>query len=56
MTCSRGNLVMCLFQQVLVGNRVWMKENHIDVSDAVNDEMTTYEEHGQTVVLVAVNG
>ena len=33
-----------------------MRENHIGVSDSVEEKIQEYEEQGQTVVLVAVNG
>ena len=39
-----------------MGNRTWMNENHIDISDEVEDEIKSFEDNGQTVVLVAANG
>ena len=34
-----------------------MRDNHIDISSPqVEEEIVSYEENGQTVVLVAVNG
>ncbi|XP_019862991.1 PREDICTED: copper-transporting ATPase 1-like [Amphimedon queenslandica] len=43
--------------KVFIGNRSWMRDNHIDISSPqVEEEIVSYEENGQTVVLVAVNG
>ena len=33
-----------------------MRENYIDVSDEINEEIVPFESSGQTVVLVAING
>jgi Cu+-exporting ATPase len=41
---------------VVIGNREWMKENQIAVSGDVDKRITGFEEHGQTVVLVAFDG
>ena len=42
--------------QVVIGNREWMKENHVAVSTEVERRITGFEEYGQTVVLVAFDG
>ena len=41
---------------MLVGNRLWMNDNNIELTDSVENEIQSYEENGQTVVLVAING
>ena len=41
---------------MLVGNRLWMSDNNIELTDSIENEIQSYEEHGQTVVLVAING
>ena len=41
---------------MLVGNRLWMNDNNIELTDGVENEIQSYEENGQTVVLVAING
>ena len=41
---------------MVIGNREWMKENQIAVSGDVDKRITGFEEHGQTVVLVAFDG
>ena len=42
--------------QVLIGNREWMKMNNVAVSEEVDQRLRGYEEHGQTTVLVAIDG
>ena len=41
---------------MLIGNRGWMQENQIAISSEVESRVSSYEEHGQTVVLVAIDG
>ncbi len=41
-------------KQVLVGNRLFMKENGIEVTDKVNEEMATLEDQGKTAMIIAV--
>ncbi|XP_071476855.1 copper-transporting ATPase 2-like [Diadema antillarum] len=41
---------------VLIGNREWMKENELEVTDEMNEALMTHESRGQTAVLVAING
>ncbi|XP_071946438.1 copper-transporting ATPase 2-like isoform X2 [Antedon mediterranea] len=41
---------------VLIGNREWMKQNRLTVTDDINSVMSDHENKGQTAVLVAVNG
>lgn len=40
--------------KVLIGNRAWMTQNLIHVSDTVNKFMEEHESHGETAVLCAV--
>lgn len=53
---------LCLYKymysvlQVLIGNRGWMKENQIAVSEDIERRVHSYEERGQTVVLVTIDG
>lgn len=41
---------------VLIGNREWMKCNHIQVDDGIDKTMSVHEYDGHTAVLVAVDG
>ena len=42
--------------QVLIGNREWMSLNGVAVTGEMEEKMQSFEEHGQTVVLTAVDG
>ncbi|XP_033627426.1 copper-transporting ATPase 2-like isoform X3 [Asterias rubens] len=42
--------------KVLIGNREWMRENNLTVTDEMDHSMAQYEGLGQTAVLVAING
>ena len=41
--------------QVLIGNRMWMVRNGIDVTPDIEQQIVHHEERGQTVVLTAIN-
>ena len=45
---------MCV--KVLLGNRVWMSQNGVQVGGAVEQQIRSFEEAGQTVVLASVDG
>lgn len=42
--------------QVLIGNREWMQQNGLVVTDEMEMSMDENEAKGQTAVLVSVNG
>ena len=42
--------------KVLLGNRVWMSQNGVEVGGAVEQQIQSFEEAGQTVVLASVDG
>ena len=42
--------------QVVLGNRRWLGLNGFELSNEVNQIITSKEESGQTVVLVGING
>ena len=42
--------------QVLIGNREWMSLNGVGVTREMEEQLQSFEEHGQTVVLTAVDG
>ncbi len=42
--------------QVQIGNREWMAQNRLNVEQVVEDKIKGFEEKGNTVVLVAVDG
>ena len=48
-------LVHFLSCQVLIGNRMWMVRNGIDVTPDIEQQIVHHEERGQTVVLTAIN-
>lgn len=41
---------------VLIGNREWMKRNHLSIDDGIDKTMSTHEHDGHTAVLVAIDG
>ncbi|CAF0904476.1 unnamed protein product [Adineta steineri] len=41
---------------VLIGNREWMKCNHLKVDDGIDKTMSVHEHDGHTAVLVAIDG
>ncbi|XP_062370908.1 copper-transporting ATPase 2 [Cinclus cinclus] len=41
---------------VLIGNREWMRRNGLNITNDVNDAMTSHEMKGQTAILVAIDG
>ncbi|CAF4431429.1 unnamed protein product [Rotaria socialis] len=41
---------------VLIGNREWMKRNHLSVDDGIDKTMSIHEHDGHTAVLVAIDG
>lgn len=45
---------LCL--QVLIGNREWMVQNGLEVTPEMEEQLQSYEQRGQTVVLVTVDG
>ena len=58
-TLSRSGLsrfLLLLTTQVLIGNREWMSLNGVAVTSKMEEQMQSFEEHGQTVVLTAVDG
>ena len=52
--CAVSECVCCA--QVVIGNREWMRENGVAVSAEVERRVSGFEEHGQTVVLAAIDG
>lgn len=42
--------------QVVIGNRRWLALNNFNLTDEINDNITSSEETGKTVVLVGING
>jgi len=42
--------------QVLLGNREWMSLNGVTMPGEIEQQIRNFEEHGQTVVLAAVDG
>jgi Cu+-exporting ATPase len=42
--------------QVLIGNRLWMTSNGIDIDQELERRITSYEQRGQTVVLTSIAG
>ena len=41
---------------VIIGNREWMQQNGLEVTDEMEDAMQEHEEKGHTAVLVGING
>jgi Cu+-exporting ATPase len=41
---------------VLIGNREWMKCNHINVDDGIDKTMSVHEHDGHTAILVGIDG
>ena len=41
---------------VLIGNRDWMQQNGLQVTDEMEDAMQEHEEKGHTAVLIGING
>jgi len=41
---------------VLIGNREWMKCNHLKVDEGIDKTMSKHEHDGHTAVLVAIDG
>ena len=48
-------VILNFCDQVLVGNRMWMVRNGIDVTGDIEEQVVYHEERGQTVVLAAIN-
>ncbi|XP_022797109.1 copper-transporting ATPase 1-like isoform X2 [Stylophora pistillata] len=42
--------------KVLIGNREWMQQNGLEVTDEMEDAMQEHEEKGHTAVLISING
>lgn len=42
--------------EVLIGNRSWMQQNGLIVTDDMEDAMRQHEEKGQTAILIGING
>ena len=41
---------------VVIGNRDWMQQNGLEVTDEMEEAMQEHEEKGHTAVLVGING
>lgn len=41
---------------VLIGNREWMKCNHLKVDGGIDKTMSSHEHDGHTAILIAING
>jgi Cu+-exporting ATPase len=41
---------------VLIGNREWMKCNHLKVDDGIDKTMSAHEHDGHTAILIAIDG
>lgn len=41
---------------VIIGNRDWMQQNGMEVTDEMEDAMQEHEEKGHTAVLIGING
>ena len=41
---------------VIIGNRDWMQQNGLEVTDEMEEAMEEHEEKGHTAVLVGING
>lgn len=41
---------------VLIGNREWMKRNHLKVDNGIDKTMSLHEHDGHTAVLIAIDG
>ena len=41
---------------VIIGNRDWMQQNGLVVTDEMEDAMQEHEEKGHTAVLVGIDG
>ena len=41
---------------VLIGNREWMKRNHLKIDDGIDKTMSIHEHDGHTAVLIAIDG
>lgn len=41
---------------VIIGNRDWMQQNGLEVTDEMEDAMQEHEEKGHTAVLVGIDG
>ena len=54
---ERGSLCdSSLHLQVLIGNRGWMSQNGVEIVGDMEKDIQGFEEHGQTVVMVAIDG
>ena len=42
--------------RVLIGNREWMKRNHLKVDDGIDKTMSNHEHDGHTAILIAIDG
>lgn len=42
--------------RVIIGNRDWMQQNGLEVTDEMEDAMQEHEEKGHTAVLVGIDG
>ena len=45
-----------LSYHVVIGNRDWMQQNGLEVTDEMEEAMQEHEEKGHTAVLVGING
>ncbi|MGE5607584.1 MAG: heavy metal translocating P-type ATPase [Bacteroidota bacterium] len=52
---GRGITAKVGSDQIMVGNRDLLKSNHIEISNAVSQQITSYENDGNTVMVVVVN-
>lgn len=43
-------------RHVIIGNRDWMQQNGLEVTDEMEDAMQEHEEKGHTAVLVGIDG
>lgn len=41
---------------MIIGNRDWMQQNGLEVTDEMEDAMQEHEEKGHTAVLVGIDG
>ena len=42
--------------RVLIGNREWMTQNELKVTDDIDKLMSTHENDGHTVILIGIDG
>jgi Cu+-exporting ATPase len=50
---GKGVIATVLGETVLVGNRILMQENGVVIPDEVEERITTFEQDGKTVILIA---